>query len=396
MKRTSQIAMLLLLAALAVGPAWAQQSKVYRDGNGWVEEITGTLPAAKTVRVTTLMGTVRVQGGARSDIGYVVKKRSYASSESAARREFERFRVNASRTGDAAVIVGESDEHSFRRFSVDFALDVPPNVDARVDTQGGSVSVRGINGRADLNSGGGSLRLENVGGAVIARSGGGAVDVSGAGSDLMVKTGGGAIRVNSAKGRVEAQTGGGPIQVQSAVQAVIAQTGGGNIDLRDCQGTLEATTGGGSIDAGQIGGRARITTGGGSIHLSGANGPVEVSSGGGSIELMKVAQGARASTGAGTITAEFVGSGGTESSLSTTAGDVVVYLAPDVKATVNAAVEMAAGHRITSDFPELKITSEGPEYGPRTIYASGNVNGGGPTLRIRTTTGDIVIRRVKK
>src|SRR5512146_1025768 len=153
MKRTRQIALLLLLAAVAVGPGWAQQGKVYRDGNSWVGEVTGTLPAARTVRVTTVMGSVRVQGGARADIGYTVKKRAYASSESAARREFERFRVNATRSADAAVVLGESDEHSFRRFSVDFALDVPQNIDARVDTRGGGISVRGISGRADLSSG---------------------------------------------------------------------------------------------------------------------------------------------------------------------------------------------------------------------------------------------------
>ncbi|HEY4973358.1 MAG TPA: hypothetical protein VII41_07095, partial [Steroidobacteraceae bacterium] len=49
----------LLAMAVAV-PLWAQQSRVYRDGNSWVEEITGTLPASRQVRITTDVGSVQV------------------------------------------------------------------------------------------------------------------------------------------------------------------------------------------------------------------------------------------------------------------------------------------------------------------------------------------------
>ncbi len=396
MKRMSQIAMLLLLAVVAVGPVWGQQSKVYREGNNWVEEITGTIPAAKMLRVTAAMGSVRVEGADRTDIAYVVKKRSYAGSESDARREFERFRVSASRSGDTAVISGESDEQSFRRFSAEFTVTAPRTVDAvRVDTKGGSITARSLAGRVDLTSGGGSLKLEDIGGLATARSGGGSIDVNGANSDVVLKTGGGGIRIASTKGRVDAQTGGGSIQLVSASQAVIARTGGGSIDVNQCQGDLDATTGGGSVDIGQVGGRAAIHTGGGSIRVSGANGPVEVTTGGGSIEFLKLTQGARASTGAGSIKAEFVGSGGSGSSLTTSAGDVIVYLASAVKMSVNAAVEMGNGHHIRSDFPELKVTTEGGEYGPKMITADGSLNGGGPTLRIRTSSGDIEFRRAK-
>ncbi len=396
MKNRSQIAALLLGLAVAVGPLWGQQGNIHREGNAWVEEITGTIPAAKSVRVTAAMGSVRIQGSDRSDIAYTVRKRSYASSEEAARREFERFRVTANRSGDTAVITGESDEHNFRRFSAEFRVDTPRNLDfAKVDTRGGSVSVQSITGRADVTSGGGSLSLQDIGGPVVARSGGGSIEVGGIGGDMVLKTGGGSIQVSSAKGRVDANTGGGSIEIGSATQAVTAHTGGGSIEVHDCGGDLELTTGGGSIETGHIGGPARVSTGGGSVRLSGAKGPVDVSTGGGTIELYSLTQGARVSTGAGSIIAEFIGNG-SGSSLSTSAGDVTVYLASGFKGTVNASIEMASGHRIRSDFPELKITSEGPEYGPRTIYAEGSLNGGGPLLKIRTTTGDIEILRAKK
>ena len=58
MKRNRQFAMVVALATLAWLPLAAQSSKIYRDGNGWVEEISGTLPAARTVRVHTEMGSI--------------------------------------------------------------------------------------------------------------------------------------------------------------------------------------------------------------------------------------------------------------------------------------------------------------------------------------------------
>ena len=79
--------------------------------------------------------------------------------------------------------------------------------------------------------------------------------------------------------------------------------------------------------------------------------------------------------------------------LETAAGDITVYIASDVAINIWASVEMGNGHRITSDFPDIHITSEGDKWGPRMLSANGNLNGGGPQLKVRTTTGDICIKR---
>jgi len=104
---------------------------------------------------------------------------------------------------------------------------------------------------------------------------------------------------------------------------------------------------------------------------------------------------ARAATGAGGIIAKFIAGGGerNDSELETSAGDITVYLSANVNLTIRAAIEMANGHNILTDFPEIRVVSEGETYGPKTITAEGSVNGGGPVLKVRTTTGDIVFRR---
>ena len=393
MKTTPKFALVLLLASVA---AVAQQSRVYREDGGWVEEITGSLPGAQSLRVSAQMGSVQVQGGPQQSVNYVVRLRAYNSSEQQARRQFEQYHVDAAKHGDMAVIEGQYLGGRARHFSANFTLQVPQSLEAaKVETDGGSVSVADIAGHVEASSGGGSLKLDRIGGNVSGSTGGGSIEVGAAGADLNLETGGGSIRVASAKGKITAQTGGGSVVVLDGLQGAFLETGGGSIQVKRCQGHVKASTGGGSIDLGQIDGPAEVDTGGGSIHLALASGPVRAESGGGSIELMNLSQGARAETGGGGITAQFVATRGSFSNsvLETPAGDITVYLAPTLPVTIHAAVDMGNGHKIHSDFPEIKVLSEGGDYGPKRITAEGSLNGGGPVLKVHTSSGDIVFLR---
>lgn len=393
-KVISQVALVVLLASAA----WAQQSRIYREGGAWVQEITGSLPAARSLQVSAQSASVEVQGGAQQAVSYRVRERVYTDSEQAARRQLQQYRFSASARGGVAVLEGQHLGERPRKLSVDLSLQVPQALQAaKIETDGGSVSVRNVAGRVDASTGGGSMQLDGIGGDVSASTGGGTIDVGTAGGDLRLQTGGGSIRVASAKGKITAQSGGGSVVVLDGLQGAFLETGGGSIQVKHCQGTVKASTGGGSIDLGQIHGPAEMETGGGSIHLALASGPVRAESGGGSIELMNLSQGVRAETGAGGITAQFVASRGSFSNsvLDTPAGDITVYLAPSLPVTVHAAVDMGDGHKIQSDFPDIKVVFEGGEYGPKRITAEGSLNGGGPVLKVHTSSGDILLLRSK-
>ncbi|HEV3306788.1 MAG TPA: hypothetical protein VGZ91_10130 [Candidatus Sulfotelmatobacter sp.] len=392
-KFSKLVAALLLLLPLSA----AQEARVYRDGGNWARDITGTLAAAKNIRIKVDMGSVRVAGGSQSGISYMVRNRAYTSSEESARREFDSYKVSAYVRGDTAWIVAEWQGGRPHRFSGEFTVNVPRDTDAvKLETDGGSVSTTGIVGRVDAQSGGGSIHLDDIGGAINAETGGGGIDVGTTGGDLSLRTGGGSIKVVSSKGKISAESGGGSVVVISGLQGAVLETGGGSIEVERCAGHVKATTGGGSIDLGEIGGPAEIETGGGSIRLASAKGPVHAETGGGSIELNGVPS-ARAETGAGGITAKFVSSTGerTDSVLETSAGDITVYLAPSLALSIRASIEVANGHSIRSDFSEIRVTTEGGDYGPKTVTADGSLNGGGPVLKVRTTTGDIWFRRAK-
>ncbi len=393
MKQLSKLgAVLLLMLPLAN----AQQTRIYGDDGNWTREITGSLSAVKNLRVKVDIGSVRVEGGSQQQgISYVVRSHSYSGSEEKARRQFDAYKITAYVRGDTAWIVGDMEDSRPHKFSGEFVVNVPREMgEVKVETDGGSVSTTGITGEVNAQSGGGSIRLDDIGGIINAETGGGSIDVGTVASDVSLHTGGGSIKVNSAKGKIDAESGGGSVTIVSGMQDAVLETGGGNIEVEHCAGKVKASTGGGSIDLGDVSGSAEMETGGGSIRLSSAKGHVHAETGGGSIELNGVPS-ARAETGAGGIVAKFVASSGekNDSELETSAGDITVYLSPNVNLTVRAAIEVANGHNISSDFSDIRVTSEGGDYGPKTVSAEGSLNGGGPVLKIRTTTGDIYIRR---
>ena len=391
MKKIFQYGVLLALAALTCG---AQQSKVYQQGDSWIEEVSGTLAQpAHNLKLITDMGSVHVEGGNQGNVSYTVRKRVRAGSEQEARRAFEMIRVSAGSQGDWAWIRGQASERQkTRSFSAEFSVQVPRGLElVKAETGGGSLEVKAISGRVEAETGGGSMHLDDIGGGIEARSGGGNVEVGYVAQDARLETGGGSIHIRAVDGNLEAQSGGGNIQIDEGKASMTLHTGGGSIQVNKCGGDLEASTGGGVISAGNVAGKADLETGGGSIRLASAGGPVHAESGGGSVELYKLSSGVQAETGSGGIVAEFVGTGPEfrNSRLETAAGDIRVFLPQNLPVSVYAAIDVSDGHAIHSDFSALKVTSEGEGYGPRETYCRGDLNGGGPKLHVHTATGNI-------
>lgn len=384
-------ALVTLLPILAV----AQANSIRQEGGKWVQEMNGSLAAAHNLRVKLDTGSVQLVGASQSTITYSVLNHSYSGSEDKARQEFGSYKITSYVKGDTAWIVGEWSGGRIHDFSSDFVIHVPrETAEAKIETRGGNITAKDFAGKIDAVSGGGNLSLDKITGPAHAQTGGGNINIGDVGADLDLGTGGGSIHIVSARGQIHAVTGGGNIIVLSGMQGAVLQTGGGNISVKQCDGMVKASTGGGSIDLGTLGGAADVNTGGGSIQLTSARGLVQAESGGGSIRLNGVPS-AHAETGAGPIVATLVSSSNLpqDSTLETTGGDITVYLAPDIHLTVQAAVEVAGGHTIHSDFSEIHVTNQGAQWGPRIVTAEGSLNGGGPRLKLQTTTGNISILR---
>ena len=378
MKRVLEFAGLAAALALTAPPVLAQ-------------EITGTLAPVKNLRVKVDMGSVVVRGGDQQAINYVLHS-NYRNPNDELRHQ---YKVTSYVKGDTAWIIGNWQGGHARHFGGEFAIMVPHDMAlVKVESGGGGIDVSGIAGRAEMETGGGKIRVDNIGGSVVAQTGGDSIDAGTVQGDVELTTGGGGINVREVKGKMKAETGGGNVYVMSVGQDAVVEAGGGNVQIKKCQGRVKASTGGGNIDLGDIGGPADIQTGGGSIHLASAKRRVGANTGAGTIELYGVPS-ARVETGAGGIVLKLINAGGEphDSDLETGTGDITVYIASDVAINVRASVDMGNGHRITSDFPDIRINTEGGDWGPKTLTAEGKLNGGGPWLKVHTSTGDICLKK---
>jgi hypothetical protein len=374
MRQNLQLATLILaasMAAVAQTPS-SPGSRLYHRGNEWIQEISGTLPASKLVRVKSSAGSIQAQGATQNHVSFTVREHVRAASEEAAKRELARLKFSTYSSGETVLRAEcEGSNHGY----IDFDIQVPSQTPAvKLETEGGAVAAKNLAGRIDVVTGGGDIRLDQIGGAVAVSSGGGNIEIGKVGSNVAAATGGGNIHIDSAGGKVVANSGGGNLWVGNA-RLMSLQTGGGWIQVSKCQGQVKAETGGGSIELREILGEAQVESGGGGIKV----GPIR--------------GGVRAETGSGPIIATLAGGKDfTDSRLETTVGDITVYVPEGLGVTVRANVDAARGAGIHSDFPELKITSSN-SVGPREAFAEGSLNGGGPVLHVHTSTGNIAIVR---
>lgn len=159
-----------------------------------------------------------------------------------------------------------------------------------------------------------------------------------------------------------------------------ANSGSGDLRITNTGGPLKAGTGSGSIQADGVTGRVALETGSGDIRadLHSAN-DVKADTGSGSIHLQGVAGGLYAQTGSGDI--EVGGQPASGWKLETGSGSVTLNTG-SARFTLDASTGSGTVH---SDPP---ISTHGSL---ERHHVTGDINGGGPTVRVETGSGDIRI-----
>ncbi len=162
---------------------------------------------------------------------------------------------------------------------------------------------------------------------------------------------------------INAATGSGDVQIQDVGANIKAQSGSGTVRAHGIQGPATLGTGSGDIELQQTGpGDVKAETGSGSIRLNGLNGALKASTGSGDIEA--------------------AGQPITDWKLSTGSGSVRLVVG---NAHFNLDADTGSGSINVSQ----PITMQGSL---NKHHVSGVVNGGGPTIRIGTGSGDIQIK----
>jgi len=408
---------LLALAGLLAllppsGPSAANWSsdtggrRVVSDQNG-----TLTIHDGDRVRVNLEMGDVRVRTQASGSVEYRLRVEVPAGAGGNASAT-PQFQVSARSSSGGVMISGRSvRERSSERFWVTLELDVPRSTPLDISTQGGSVEVGDIDGRLTCNTAGGKIRVGRVGASARLETAGGDLSVQEVAGELTAITGGGDILVGSVHGTASLRTGGGHIRAERVDGEARMETGGGNIFLDRANARLVATTGGGRIMVGEASGELQARTGGGGIRVWRVAGPAQIQTGAGSIFLAGVTSPVRATTASGGITALFSSvsapapqqapaapqpqrpsRGGTLGEFECNGGDLVVFLPKEVSLTLDAAIEGGDNYRVEVD-PAFPLTLKSDQIvSGKAFRAEGMMGGGGPLLRLRVVSGNILLR----
>lgn len=183
----------------------------------------------------------------------------------------------------------------------------------------------------------------------------------------------------------ELRTSGGSITVGDLDGRLKAETSGGPITLGRIGGETRARTSGGNIKADEIRARATLETSGGDITVGTVAGPATLATSGGGIRVAAVGEALNARTSGGSIRAAFVGPLRGDSSLSTSGGSIRVTLAKDAAFRLDAS---SNGGGVDADGLTIKLEGDGS----RRSKLAGNVNGGGPVLKLRASGGGVTVR----
>lgn len=164
--------------------------------------------------------------------------------------------------------------------------------------------------------------------------------------------------------------------------AIETETGSGDIELTDIGSAVRAQSGSGSVRARGVHGPATLGTGSGDVELDEtAPADVRAQTGSGSIRLQGVSGGLHARTGSGDI--QVSGALTSDWMLDTGSGSVRLNLGPQTHLSLDA--DTGSG--------TVRVTQAVSMSGDlNRHHVVGTVNGGGPTLRVRTGSGDIEIR----
>lgn len=184
--------------------------------------------------------------------------------------------------------------------------------------------------------------------------------------------------------RVNGRTSGGDVRLENVSGPSRMRTSGGEVEAKNVKGEFEGHTSGGDVRIESMEGLVKVHTSGGDVILSGIKGDVDAETSGGDVRLTRVDGSIHAHTSGGEVRCELIGPN-RGISATTSGGSVWLTLPKDIAGTVDA---QSSGGHIDSDFPIS--TSRWSQH-----RLSGQINGGGKEIFVRTSGGSIALNSGK-
>jgi hypothetical protein len=386
-----RVALVSLTASLLCAQ---DESKLTREGPYYVHTLSapviGRVPAQ--LQIVT-RGNVVLRGSKNDQVVYKWVQRVKARSEKEAYPLLGLGSVTATTPPQISMITLTVITSAGEQVSNDLEVSVPRQVAvAIVHSLGGSVEAYDLDGSLQAIAALG-IRCDRIHGNVIGRSGGGEIRLGKVGGSVQCGSGGGSIFIDTVGGSARCETAGGEIVVNEAGGALFLANVSGNIEVGRAASTVEAHTGEGVIEVNQAGGEVIADTRGGSIQIGSAHG-ARCESAAGAIRVKNASGPLNVQTMMGSILAELIAGARIEDSLlSANSGDVTVLIPSRLSLSVMARNDSGANPRIHSEFSEVPVRFG---FSRTPTLAEGQINGGGPVLRINVGAGIIYLKKLKQ
>jgi hypothetical protein len=384
----------VFLISLATLLCAQDESKLTREGPYYVHTfnapVIGRVPAQ--LQIVT-RGNVVLRGSKSEQVVYKWVQRVKARSEKEAYALLGFGGVTATTPPQVSMMTLTVITSAGEQVSNDLEVSVPQQVAlASVHTLGGSVEAYDLDGSVQVIAALG-IRGDRIHGNVIGRSGGGEIRLGKIGGSVQCGSGGGSIFIDSVAGSARCETAGGEIVINEAGGALFLANVSGNIEVGRAASTVEAHTGEGVIEVNQAGGQVIADTRGGSIQIGSAHG-ARCESAAGAIRVKNASGPLNVQTMMGSILAELIAGARIEDSLlSANSGDVTVLIPSRLSLSVMARNDSGSNPRIQSEFSEVPVKFG---FSRTPTLAEGQINGGGPVLRINVGAGIIYLRKLKQ
>jgi len=293
--------------------------------------------------------------------------------------------LKISQDGNSVSIRSDERESSYRNKSITLLVSIPNEFNIDLKTSGGNIKIENnLKGNGKINTAGGNITIQDNDGKIS------------------MKTSGGNISVGNVNGNVEATTSGGEIKCGNITGSAMLSTAGGNIKMGNVNNSVTAKTSGGNIFFNNISGKAELKTAGGNIEgESFNNGTIELKTSGGDIILKSANGKVEAKTAAGEIWVELTPAANSESELTTSAGDIQLFIPGNTNTKIDAVVQMQ-GMWIDDDddvfegiISDFKAVSFEKKKNTQKINATYILNNGGSTINLKAVMGKISIKKMR-
>jgi DUF4097 and DUF4098 domain-containing protein YvlB len=413
------VAFELLVCAAIVWTTWAGRTtfegvRFFYVADTHVEETvekTFAVDGPAVVDAETDFGDVTVTGGEGDEVEVIARLNLWGADEEDARRQVD---VQMTQEGNRITVRVVHPERIYvaafsKGSQVDFEIRVPADASLRLVTSSGDLTVSAVAGTVELDTSFGDIEVKEVNGPVSAESSSGDVSVIGLkdGGDVEVETDFGklalrdiaanSLTAHSDSGDIRAEeivldgaldlrTSFGSVTVQdTAADGLTARSDSGEIQAErvTVDGALDLATSFGDVKGISVSAASyRLHSSSGDLTLEGCSGPLDLQTDFGSIEVRDASEVQLTLT---TNNGKVYFSGSLypqgEHRVESDFGAVHLVLPADAAFDLDAETDFGS---IDTGFPVTMSRFEEK-------HLVGEVNGGGPLLRIKTDNGNITL-----